>query len=203
MGKYIFYVVGFFLLGFPLWANATPIVVDAEKIERMEKYIEIRDPAQLETQLEKDRLDREHSSLLLFSMLGRQPTPLLMKVVIEKGADATAQFILPKRGGVNLLFIALQQYAKPNIIQFLITQGVDVNARITGETLPHLTVLMVAAASTPYPEIIDMLLSAGADPNVVVNGRTAANYIDINPYLQNTQMLIRLKQMTQKNESSQ
>ena len=173
------------------------VVVDATALENVQKYIQIKDAAQLDKILKQDQLDRQNTSVLLFSMITHQTPPALMTVAVQNGADAEDDFILPGKGTVNLLFVALQQYAKPNVMQFLLGQKANPNARMAGEEVPALTVLMVAAATTPYPEIIDMLLAAGADVNATYNERTAADYIDINPYLQNTEILTHLKKITQ------
>ena len=100
---------------------------------------------------------------------------------------------LRDKSGNTALMIAADDSKDPEVVRYLLTLGIDVNAQNKNGD----TALIRAASLTSEPTIISLLLEAGANPTIKnQDGTLAYKYAQLNPALQNSEVLTRLGQLT-------
>jgi len=126
--------------------------------------------------------------------------PDAIRALIDAGSDVNAR---NRAGWSPLLLTAGNEKSNPEALRVLIEAGADVNAHDGEGNTP----LLLAAERCLHPEVIEVLLDSGALPakrRIVVPNRgdnvilLAIDFASRNPYLQNTEVLKRLEEETER-----
>ena len=115
----------------------------------------------------------------LHHALESRPTPGIIALLLEQGADTSAKFYNPALANDGRVPLHLAAYnASPPVIELLLEHGADKDINLKSDFFGY-TPLHLAAAHNPEPRVITLLLDQGADIDAISIDKSGGLYYSL------------------------